>query len=92
MADNAPWWQAGLKIFWRLSIWITFPVVIGAVLGQWLDQKYQTKPWLFLATIGLAFAISMFGLVKNAAKEFEKINQPPKNDGGRQDHDRQSDN
>lgn len=56
-----------------LSGWIAFPVIIALFLGKWLDKKFNTDPWLFLATIGLAFLISMYGLVINALKEFKKI-------------------
>ena len=56
-----------------LSGWIAFPVVIALFLGKWLDKKFQTDPWLFLATIGLAFLISMSGLITSALKEFKKI-------------------
>ena len=55
-----------------LSGWIAFPVIIALFLGKWLDKKFNTDPWLFLATIGLAFLISMYGLVINALKEFKR--------------------
>lgn len=67
------WWQPALEIFFRLSGWILAPLLLGITLGKWLDKKYSTEPWLFLATIGIAFIVSMFGLVKNAVEEFKKI-------------------
>ena len=71
--ENNAWWQPALAIFFRLSAWITIPVLLGAFVGKWLDRKYDSEPWLFLASVGFAFLISMFGLVKNAVIEFKKI-------------------
>lgn len=70
---RAPWWQPGLVLFTRLSGWIAVPVILGVVVGKWLDKKYGTEPWLFLVTVGAAFFLSMFGIVKDALKEMKKI-------------------
>ena len=53
--------------------WIVVPVIAGAFIGKWLDNKYDTDPWLFLASVGFAFLISMFGLIKNVREEYKKI-------------------
>lgn len=74
--DNA--WQTALVIFARLSAWIGVPVVLAVFLGKWLDQKYNTEPWLFLTTVGVAFILSMFGLIKETLKEFKKIDNQKK--------------
>jgi F0F1-type ATP synthase assembly protein I len=66
-------WSLALKIMARISGWIAFPVIIGVFLGKWLDARFQTEPWLFLATVGCSFLVSMYGLVINAMKEFKKI-------------------
>lgn len=66
-------WSLALKIMARISGWIAFPVVIAVFLGKWLDTRFDTEPWLFLATVALSFVVSMYGLVKNAMKEFKKI-------------------
>ncbi|QQG52554.1 MAG: AtpZ/AtpI family protein [Candidatus Falkowbacteria bacterium] len=66
-------WSLALKIMARISGWIAFPVIIGVFLGKWLDNRFNTEPWLFLATVALSFVVSMYGLVKNAMKEFKKI-------------------
>jgi len=74
---NVPWWQPGITIFVQLSGWIVAPIIIGVFLGRWLDQRFNTKPWLFLATVIVAFTISMFGMVKEATgaiKQMEKFN------------------
>lgn len=70
---NAAWWQPSLVLFAKFSGWIAAPVIIAAFLGRWLDKKYGTEPLLFLITVGFAFLISMFGLVKTVKEEYEKI-------------------
>ena len=67
------WWQPALILFAKFSGWIVVPVIAGAFIGKWLDNRYETEPWLFLASIGFAFLISMFGLIKNVKEEYKKI-------------------
>lgn len=74
-----PWWQDSIMLFMQLSGWIGIPVILGIFVGNWLDQKYQTKPWLFLITVGMAFTVSMIGLVKEATSAMKKIEQESKN-------------
>jgi F0F1-type ATP synthase assembly protein I len=76
---NKPWWQDSVMLFTQLSGWIGIPVILGVFLGRWLDQKYNTEPWLFLITVGLAFIISMIGIVKEAAGAMQKIEKDSKN-------------
>lgn len=60
------------------TAWIVGPVFVGAFIGKMLDEKYQTEPWLFLASVGVCFLISMFGLIKNALREFKRIENESK--------------
>lgn len=74
-SGKSPWWQPGLILFMRMSGWIAGPVIIAIFVGKYLDKKYNTEPWLFLLSVGIAFALSIFGIVKdsiNAMKEIEK--------------------
>lgn len=57
----------------RLSGWILGPVLAGIFIGKWLDGKYKSDPWLFLASMGIAFAISMIGLIKNIIEAYKDI-------------------
>ncbi|MFZ5982352.1 MAG: AtpZ/AtpI family protein [Patescibacteria group bacterium] len=75
---QAPWWQPGLVLFGRLSGWIGGPVILGVILGKWLDRKYGTEPWLFLLTVGLAFAVSMFGIIRDSLREIRRIEKEEK--------------
>jgi F0F1-type ATP synthase assembly protein I len=71
MKDN--YLAISLRVLANVTAWIAGPVIIGIFLGKWLDNKFQTEPLLLLTTIGFCFFISMYGLVKNALKEFKKI-------------------
>lgn len=76
------WWQPALVISLKFSGWIIFPVLIAILLGQWLDRRQGTEPWLFLACVGVAFIVSLAGLIKNVLAEYKKIelaNQEKKN-------------
>lgn len=65
------WWIEPLALAARLAAWIGLPVIAGLWLGNWLDQKYGTKPWLSLAGAALAFVASMFGLIKESRAAFK---------------------
>jgi F0F1-type ATP synthase assembly protein I len=67
------WWSAPMQMFLRVSGWIALPLIISLFLGQWLDQKFSTAPWLLIVCSGIAFMFSMYGIVSNAKKEFKKI-------------------
>ena len=75
---EVPFWQPALLMFSRLSGWIIGPVVLAVFLGKWLDRRYDTEPWLFLATTGAAFIISTVGLVRDALKEMGKLDKSDK--------------
>ncbi len=76
---QANWWRPAMTIFARFSAWILFPLLIGIPLGQWLDKKYGTEPWLFLISVGISFIISTLGLILIAVKEFQKIEKEENN-------------
>jgi F0F1-type ATP synthase assembly protein I len=73
-----PWWQPGMVLFTRLSGWIGVPVIIGVFVGKWLDRKYNSEPWLFLATVGVAFVFSMIGIVRETMQEIKRIEKEAK--------------
>lgn len=70
---NIPWWQPGMQLFLRLSGWIGGPIILAVILGKYLDNRYHTEPWLFLATVGISFVFSMIALVRIGLKEMKKI-------------------
>ncbi len=67
------WWRPALMMLGRFLGLIIFPVLVGVMVGMYLDKKYNTEPWLFLASVGAAFVVSMIGLARNTLKEFRKI-------------------
>jgi len=71
--SQAPWWQPALVLFIKLSSWIAVPVIGAVFVGKWLDKKYNTEPWLFLLSVGVAFAVSMIVIVRKALSEMNKI-------------------
>jgi F0F1-type ATP synthase assembly protein I len=70
--DNK-WWQPGLEIFGQITGWIAGPIIISLFLGKYLDNKYGTKPWLFLGLTALAFFITCYGIVKMTTAYIKKI-------------------
>ncbi len=73
--DETVWWQPSLIMFGRLSGWISGPIIIALFLGKWLDEKYNSEPWLFLGSVGAAFIISSIGIVKEATEAMNKMAQ-----------------
>jgi len=62
-----------MLLFGRLSGWIAGPIIAALFVGKWLDNKYNSKPWIFLASVGIAFIISSVGIVKEAKVMMNKI-------------------
>ena len=75
---EAVWWQPAVAMFARLSVWIAIPVLVGTFLGKWVDQKLGTEPIGLISIISFSFFVSMFGLVKEAAQEYKKIEKEGK--------------
>jgi F0F1-type ATP synthase assembly protein I len=76
--SRAPWWQPGMLLFARLSGWIGGPIIVALFVGKWLDKKYNTEPWLFLASVGVAFLISSYGIVRDTMRERKRIEKEAK--------------
>jgi F0F1-type ATP synthase assembly protein I len=53
--------------------WIAAPIIIALFLGKYLDNKYQTEPWIFLGLTALSFVISCVGIVRITIKYTKKI-------------------
>lgn len=69
------WWQEGLSLFFQLSGWLVVPIIIALFLGKWLDEKYQTAPWLFLSCTAVAFIITISGLIKESFKFIKQLDK-----------------
>lgn len=68
------WWGAGLGLFLKLSSWIVAPVLAGVWIGKRLDARFDSEPKFFLISAGVAFIISIAGMIVSALKELKKIN------------------
>ena len=79
--EEGPWWRPGILLFFQLSSWIAGPVIIALLLGKWLREKYDISSWMYLALVGVAFLVSIFGLIKEgkrAVRQMDKIKIEPK--------------
>jgi len=54
-------WVWALR-FIGIGWYVALCIVLGAVLGLWLDRKFQTTPWLAIAGIIVGSAVAFFGL------------------------------
>ncbi|MES2315441.1 MAG: AtpZ/AtpI family protein [Patescibacteria group bacterium] len=73
--NNKPWWEPAVEIFSQVSGWIAGPIILALIAGKWLDSHFGTKPWIFLGLTGVAFIISIFGIIKVVSKYMKKIEQ-----------------
>lgn len=76
--EQAPWWQPGLILFFKLSGWITGPIIISLFLGKYLDRVFGTEPWIFLSLTAIAFTVSTFAIILYYTKELKRIEEEEK--------------
>lgn len=62
----------GLELASDLGFTIAIPIVIGAVLGSFLDNKLNTSPKLTLSLIMLGLFISLYNIYKLTRKNSSK--------------------
>ena len=78
--SNGGLWAA-LSLAWELGYTIAIPIVIFALLGRFLDKKFDSSPWLLLLGIFFALLISGFVVTKKALKIIAAAAPaPPKTD------------
>ncbi len=51
-------WVSSLSLAFQLGYTIAIPLVVLALLGRFLDKKFDTSPWLLLAGILLSLMIT----------------------------------
>ncbi len=69
------WWKPAVEIFGTVSGWVVVPVILALIVGKYLDGHFGTKPWIFLGLTGVAFLISMYGIVKTVGVYIKKIKE-----------------
>ena len=71
--DQKPLWHDALIAFGRMSGWIGAPILGALFIGKWLDTRFHTAPLIFISLTGLAFIISMIGLVKEGKHYLKQV-------------------
>lgn len=62
---------SGIFYWLKITGLIIGPLIIALIVGKFLDTKFDTQPWIFLLTTGLAFMISIVSIV-HVAKRYIK--------------------
>ncbi len=81
MSNDSPYYRLAFKIFADLTGAIAIPVVLAALLGKWLDIRYNTSPRYILLMLLLAFLCTAFLIVKKARRykdQYEFISKEQK--------------
>ena len=58
-----------MRVFAKVSIWIVTPVIFSLIIGKYLDNKFNSSPWILGISLALSFTVSMVAIVK-IAKEY----------------------
>jgi len=61
-----------LQVFARVSAWIITPVIFSLIIGKYLDNKFDTTPWILCVSLATTFTLSMFMIIKIAKKYMDK--------------------
>lgn len=69
------WWSSGLRLFGLMTAWIVVPIIGAIYLGHFLDERYDSKPWLFLSCVFVAFLISNVGIVREGLRAMREIGE-----------------
>ena len=67
------WWQEAVTFFYAITGWIVAPIILALVIGNYLDQKYETESKYLLICVGIAFVISNVGLILQVIKYKKQI-------------------
>jgi len=73
------WWREGLMSFMKIGASIAVPIIIALYVGQYLDERYNSKPFIFLGLTFIAFIISLVFIYKNMMKYIKEIEKEGKN-------------
>ncbi len=84
-----PWWHDPLMSFFKISAWIVGPILLGVILGDFLDEKFDTSPWIEIILTGVLFLFSVYHMVKDGKKYEEEIDHELHPDHG---HEQITDN
>jgi len=67
-----------MKLFGELTAWVAGPIIVAVFVGDWLDERYNKSPWIFLISIGIAFIITNIAVVKKSIQAMNEISSNSK--------------
>ncbi len=65
-------WLRPIGILTAIPFVLMFGPLLGYFFGNWLDQKFDTTPWLMTLFVVLGFVAAgreVWGLIKRASRE-----------------------
>jgi len=71
---------SGLGQAFRIGTELISGLVVGVLLGWWLDHVFDTKPWMMLTFIILGGAAGMTNVYRTAMRMAEDINESEASD------------
>jgi F0F1-type ATP synthase assembly protein I len=74
MQEKKALWQ-GLSLAWQLGYTIAIPLIIFALLGRFLDKRYETSPLFLLGAIFLSLIVSGVGIYKKVFEIIKDLEQ-----------------
>ncbi|MBU1126275.1 AtpZ/AtpI family protein [Patescibacteria group bacterium] len=72
--QNSYYYRLAFRIAADFGITLAAPAVLAAFLGQWLDKKWGTDPWLLFVCLVAAFTLTAIFVVRKA-KVYGKLYQ-----------------
>lgn len=75
--NNKKTWSA-LSLAWQLGYSIAVPLIVLALLGRFLDKKFNTSPWLLLTGIFLSLIVSTFAVYNKTIKILQETEDEDK--------------
>jgi len=68
-------WVSSLSLAFQLGYTIAIPLVVLALVGRFLDKKFDTSPWLLLAGVLLSLVITSWAIYFKISKIFKELNK-----------------
>ena len=65
---DKPATPSGLGLATRITTELVAAVLVGALIGFWLDRVFDTGPWLLLVFLLLGFAAALRNIVRISAQ------------------------
>lgn len=78
MATDAQYYRFAMRIFADFSGTIAIPAVGAALVGKWLDEKYETEPRYVVIFLVIAFLITSVSVWKKAKRykaAYDRLNE-----------------